>query len=81
MRIRTWIPLFDMDPDPSFHFDAGPHLDSTFRFDVDLDPSPATNLRPLPTGPPWLRFKPPRLHYERPKPFMAPFLGTTAPRF
>ncbi len=53
---RTWIPLFDMDPDPIFHFDAGPHPDSTWHFDVDPDLIPAPNLRPLlPTDPPRLR--------------------------
>ncbi len=30
-----------MDPDPAFHFDAGPDPDPTFDSDADLDPDPA----------------------------------------
>jgi hypothetical protein len=71
---------FNVDPDPSFHFNADP--DPTFYFTADPDPAPYqsdANLLPLvyrPLHPPWLHFKHPRLHCERPWPSRVLYLSS-----
>jgi hypothetical protein len=60
----------DPDPDPSFHSNADP--DSTIYLNADQEPNPVScqsdaNLRPR------LYFKLPRLYFEPPWPYKAPF--------
>jgi hypothetical protein len=46
------------DPDPAFHFDAGPDPDPTFHSDADLDPDPAFQFDAEPEPDPTTHFSP-----------------------
>jgi len=68
---------FNADPNPAFHLNEDP--DHTLHFNADQDPAPrhsGANLRPLVNS-----TNPPRLHCERPRPFIAPFLSLKSSLF